>query len=489
MKEKYSNYLRWAITTVCTVTICLIIFFLLFRSKELLQFFKKLSDTLMPIIIGGIIAYLINPLVNVSDKLFTKLFLRMKLSAKKAQSISLWISVFASMAILLFFVYFLISLILPELYQNITNFVSNFDGYVTTITKWFSELKILEDNPELYNNLSSTLNKMLASLEDWLSTSLLTSLSGIVSGLTFRIIGLFNVVLDVVVGLIVSVYILSSKRKYTAKAKRFTYVLFKPQSANTVLTIASRCNKIFSGFISGKLLDSLIIGMMCFIGLSILNMPYALLVSVIVGVTNVIPFFGPFIGAIPSAILILLADPTNLKPVIIFVIFILCLQQFDGNILGPKILGDSTGISALMVVVSITIGGGFFGFMGMFLGVPTFAVLSYLLQCIIHYGLQKRGLPTEHEHYIDLTSIDTIAGELHYCKPASVSLSGENEAYTKAFQVSSPEKTSFSDTVHANEQKMNAKADAQANKAPREKKEKTKIKKDKKQSNSDNRAE
>lgn len=485
MKEKYSNHLRWAITTVCTVTVCLIIFFLLFRSKELMQFFKKLSDILMPVIIGAIIAYLINPLVNISDKLFTKLFLRMKLSAKKAQGISLWISVFVSMAVFLFFVYFLISLILPELYQNIMNFVSNFEGYVATITKWFSELDVLKDNPELYSNLSSTLDKMLTSLEDWISTSLLTSLSGILSGLTFRIIGFFNVVLDVVVGLIVSIYILSSKRKYTAKAKRFTYVLFKPQTANTILTIASRCNKIFSSFISGKLLDSLIIGMMCFIGLSLLNMPYTLLVSVIVGVTNVIPFFGPFIGAIPSAILILLADPTNLKPVIIFVIFIICLQQFDGNILGPKILGDSTGISALMVVVSITIGGGFFGFMGMFLGVPTFAVLSYLLTCFIHYRLRKKGLPPEHENYIDLTSIDDAAGELHYCTPANASLSGVPETYTKTFQASSPESTSFSDTVHANEREMNAKTESPASKAPRAKKEKTGKKKEKKQTDTD----
>jgi len=473
MKEKYSNHLRWAITTVCTVTACLVIFFLLFRSKELMEFFKKLSNTLLPVIIGAIIAYLINPLVNVFDRLFTQLFLRIKLSVKKAQGLALWISIFLSMAIFLSFVYFLISLILPELYLNIKNFVSNFEGYVTTITVWFSELDVLKDNPALYDNLSSTLNKMLESVGDWLSTSLLTSLSGILSGLTFRIIGIFNVLLDIVVGLIVTVYILSSKRKYTAKAKRFAYVLFKPQTANTVLQMASRCNKIFSGFISGKLLDSLIIGMMCFIGLSILNMPYALLVSVIVGVTNVIPFFGPFIGAIPSAVLILLADPTNLKPVVIFAIFIICLQQFDGNILGPKILGDSTGISALMVVVSISVGGGFFGFMGMFLGVPTFAVINYLFHCFIHYRLKKKGLPAEHENYINLTSIDDVAGELHYCTPAAISPSGTPEAYTKVFNVATREEASFSDTVQANERKIQAKANLQNNKLSRTKKRKS----------------
>ena len=469
MKEKYSGYLRWAITAVCTVTACLIIFFLLFRSDELNEFLGKLSDTLAPVIIGAIIAYLINPLVNILDTLFTKLLLKTKLSETKALNLSLWASVFLSMAFFLFFVYFLISLILPELYQNIMNFVSNFEGYVATITAWFSKLEVLKDNPALYDNLSTTLNKMLDSLGDWVSTSLLTSLSGLLSGLTFRIIGIFNVVLDLVVGLIVTVYILSSKRKTTANAKRFTYVMFKPQTANTVLTIASRCNRIFSGFISGKLLDSLIIGILCFIGLSILGLPYPLLISVIVGVTNVIPFFGPFIGAIPSAVLILLADPTNLKPVIVFVLFIICLQQFDGNILGPKILGDSTGISALMVVVSISVGGGFFGFMGMFLGVPTFAVINYLVHCFIHYRLRKRGLPPEHENYINLTSVDDIAGELHYCTPAALSPSGAPEAYTRPYTVTTGEEASFSDTVQANERKMQKKTASQTTKQPRSK--------------------
>lgn len=480
MKEKYASYIKWGVTVICTATICFFIFFLMFRFRDFISFFKRLCDVLLPVIIGAIIAYLLNPIVRFLDRLFTRLFLHIKISSKRAEKLSLGLSIFLSMTFFLFFVYFIISLILPELYQNIRNFVSNFEGYVTTITNWFSNsaflTKISEDNPALYANLSTTLDKMLDSLEQWVSTSLLNSISGIVSGLTFRIIGIFNVILDVVVGLIVTVYILSSKRKFTAKAKRFAYVLFKPRTANTVLHLASESNHIFSGFISGKLLDSLIIGMMCFIGLSIFKMPYTLLVSVIVGVTNIIPFFGPFIGAIPSAILILLADPTNLKPVIIFVIFILCLQQFDGNILGPKILGDSTGISALMVVVSITLGGGFFGFMGMFLGVPTFAVISYLIRCFIHYRLKKRGLPPGHDSYVDLTSIDEAADEFqfHYCTPSGSSLSGTPELYTKTFQSASPEETSFSKSVREENSPSASKPAAPAGKAPRMKKKKDK---------------
>ncbi len=478
MKEKYSGYWRIAVTTVCTVTVCLLIFFLMFRYQEFISFLKKLSNVLLPVIIGAVIAYLINPIVNFTDSLLTRLFLRLKLSPQKAEKLALGLAITLSMAIFLFFVYFLVSLILPELYKNITNFVSHFEDYVATITTWFSESEFLQktlaDNPDLYANLSSTLNKMLDNLGEWVSTSLLGSLSGIVSGLTLRIIGFFNILLDVVVGLIVTIYILSSKRKYAAKAKRFSYVVFKPETANTVLQLASKSNRIFSGFISGKLLDSLIIGIMCFIGLSIFDMPYTLLVSVIVGVTNIIPFFGPFIGAIPSAILILLADPTNLKPTIVFVIFIICLQQFDGNILGPKILGDSTGISALMVVVSITIGGGFFGFMGMFLGVPTFAVISYLFRCFIHYRLKKKGLPPEHTSYIDLTAIDEAAGELHYLTPAAGSLSGRPEAYTKVFKSLNPEETSFSRTVQEENQSVSSKSMTQGTKVSRKTKKSSK---------------
>lgn len=456
MKEKYSGYFRWAVTAICTVSICLVIFFLMFRSKEFATFFKKLSNVLLPIIIGAIIAYLINPIVNFIHKYLTRFFIKLRLTPKKAGNLALGISIFLSLSILIGFIYFLISLILPELYRNVKNFVNNFEDYVNTITTWVSELEVLKKYPEVYEGLSSALTKMLDSLENWITTSLLGTLSNLLSGITLRIIGFLNVLLDAVVGLIVSVYILYSKRKYVGKAKRFTYVWFKPKTANTILQMASECNRIFSGFISGKLLDSLIIGMMCFLGMTIFKMPYPLLVSVIVGVTNVIPFFGPFIGAIPSAILILLSDPTNLKPTIFFVIFVICLQQFDGNILGPKILGDSTGISALMVVVSILVGGGFFGFMGMFLGVPTFAVFNYLSRCFIHYRLKKKGLPEGHVNYLDLTHIDDDAGEMHYCVSGLNTVSGEPISFVKHFKKVEPEEATFAKSLKANNSKRDS---------------------------------
>ena len=223
------------------------------------------------------------------------------------------------------------------------------------------------------------------------------------SGLTVGVLNFMREIMNILIGLIVSVYVLFSKEKFSKQSKKITYAIFKPSNANMILHLTIKSNEIFGGFIIGKIIDSAIIGVLCFAGLSILNMPYAMLVSVIVGVTNVIPFFGPYIGAIPSAILILLAEP---KMGIYFIIFIIALQQFDGNILGPKILGNSTGLSAFWVIVSILLGGGLFGIVGMLFGVPTFAVIYYVIKLLVDNKLEKKELPTvsgcyNEESYVD----------------------------------------------------------------------------------------
>ena len=216
------------------------------------------------------------------------------------------------------------------------------------------------------------------------------------SNLTSGVINIVNEVMNVLIGIIVSVYVLFSKEKFNAQAKKAVYALMTPPHANLTLHIVTKSNQIFGGFMIGKVIDSMIIGVLCYIGTAILKMPYALLVSVIVGVTNVIPFFGPYIGAIPCIILIGLADP--LKG-LYFAIFILLLQQLDGNVIGPKILGDSTGLSAFWVIFSILLGGGIFGFIGMVMGVPTFAVIYYIVEMLINYKLEKRNLPTRTQCY------------------------------------------------------------------------------------------
>ena len=212
-----------------------------------------------------------------------------------------------------------------------------------------------------------------------------------------------------VIGIIISIYVLMSKEVFIGQSKKVVYALFTGKKANAVIHTVHKSNEIFGGFISGKILDSLIIGILCFICLYFMKMPYSVLVSVIVGVTNVIPFFGPYLGAVPSTILIMLANPIQ---GLYFVIFILVLQQIDGNIIGPKILGDSTGLSSFWVVFAILLGGGIFGIPGMIIGVPLFAVIFYILRRGLNYVIQKKQLPLDSENYIWAERLDIENNEL-----------------------------------------------------------------------------
>ena len=218
---------------------------------------------------------------------------------------------------------------------------------------------------------------------------------------------LINFLKNFLIGAIVSLYLMADKEGFIAKAKMLTYTIFNTQHANFIIHSMRFTNRTFIGFFSGKILDSAIIGVLCYIGMNFLNMPYILLISVIIGVTNVIPFFGPYLGAIPSIFLILLVDPLQ---AIYFAIFILVLQQFDGNILGPKILGDSTGLSSFLVIVAILIGGGIFGIPGMIIGVPVFAVLYAALGRLVHISLIYKQVPDEEQKY---TNIDCLDPETH----------------------------------------------------------------------------
>ena len=208
---------------------------------------------------------------------------------------------------------------------------------------------------------------------------------------------------NVLIGIIISIYVLMSKEEFIGQSKKLMYALLPGKSANAVIHTVHKSNEIFGGFISGKLLDSLIIGILCFICLSLMKMPYTVLVSVIVGVTNVIPFFGPYLGAIPSAILIMLANPIQ---GVYFILFILILQQFDGNILGPAILGESTGLSSFWVVFAILVGGGIFGILGMIIGVPAFAVIFYVFRRTVNHILKKKQLPQDSGNYIKVEKLD-----------------------------------------------------------------------------------
>lgn len=313
---------------------------------------------------------------------------------EKAKKVSRSIGVIVALVVLITVVSTLINMLIPELITSIRNLIFTLPAQINQLVKEINNIQL--DDSTTTAVLKNAMNEASASLQKWMRTDLLDKVNEVMTHLT---VGLYTLIMEMfhaVIGVIVSVYILFGKETFINQSKKAAYAIFPAERANLLIHIAVKTNEIFGGFIIGKIIDSIIIGILCFIGTSILKMPYAMLVSVIVGVTNVIPFFGPYIGAIPSAVLIALADPMK---GIYFLIFILLLQQFDGNILGPKILGNSTGLSAFWVIVSILLGGGLFGILGMLFGVPTFAVVYYIIKLLLDNQLEKKKLPTDSDCY------------------------------------------------------------------------------------------
>ena len=298
----------------------------------------------------------------------------------------------------------LLAMVLPQLYLSIVGLVNAVPEYIRIMQRWL--LDFLADNPEIqaavlpyYNSLAQSVEQwlssdMLPNLEsvnstlDWLKAEILPQLTGVVSSVSSGVIALALLLKDILIAIIVSVYLLARKDVFAAQSKKIVYSVFRTDVADLLVEETRSAYRILSGFINGKLLDSLIIGIIALVCCNLFNFPYPALLAVIIGVTNVIPFFGPFIGAIPCALLILIISPIQC---VYFVIFILVLQQFDGNILGPKILGDSTGLASFWVLFSILLFGGLFGFAGMVLGVPVFAMFYSVVSRLVRRGLKKRG--------------------------------------------------------------------------------------------------
>lgn len=362
MKNK--SYLRWGLTITLSACAILVFYNTFFQNGVLLLFIKKLLHILKPVIYGFALAYLLAPVVNFFDRVF--------ICADKKGRHPVLVragSILATWLLVGLFVYGLMHILIPQLIISIQTLAFNVEDYYNTVYAWV--LRMMDDYPDVSrwlieraNSYYNELAKLLKSIIPQAQQAFMVVTGGILSILVF-----FK---DLLVGIIVSVYLLATKELFARHSRKLLYCLTNETQYFSALRGAATVNQIFSGFVRGKLLDSLIIGIVCFIGATLLKLPYTPLISVFVGVTNVIPFFGPFLGAIPSAFLILLADPLKC---LYFVLFVLVLQQFDGNILGPKILGDSTGLSSFWVIVAILVGGGFGGVLGMFLGVPIFACI------------------------------------------------------------------------------------------------------------------
>lgn len=410
MKIKFNNkYIKWGFTAFMVVACSILFAYLVFNGKELLHNISNLFSLFLPVFVGFIVAYLLTPIVNwIENKILYPIIRKCK--AKDIHKHKKWVravSILFTYILVFLLIYSVIAMMISQIVPSIQNIIANFDLYIKNVTTWLNNLPL--NNDELYGTFATIFTKLMVELDKWLTDTvnlILNSFGEFIKTFSLSLINTLGVLWDVIIGFVISVYVLASKETFISQSKKIIYALFERMYANQVLDSLRFTHKTFIGFISGKIIDSLIIGILCFIGTSILQTPYAALVSVIVGITNIIPFFGPYLGAIPSAILILIVDLQNPLNCLYFIIFILALQQFDGNVLGPRILGDSTGLSGFWVIFSITIFGALFGIPGMIIGVPTFAVLYAAVKALINSSLKKKELPVETELYFNLGSIN-----------------------------------------------------------------------------------
>lgn len=379
--------------------------------------FRGIVDTVLgafaPIIVGAVIAFLMNPVLVFFDRLFHTIFQDKVITDKrKLFRVSRTLSIILTTIIFLGLITGVVWLVVPQLYDSIRLLGSNMEGYFNNIQDWvgsindkFKKLNIPEEDIDKY--LDTAYDKVLAIVNDKVMPNMdkivVNIGSGVISGLKF----LYNFL----IGIVASIYIMANKEYLATRGKKIIYASFKVKTANTILDGLAEMNRVFGQFINGKIIDSIIIGLIMFIVSSIIGFPYTILISVIVGVTNVIPFFGPIIGAIPSFFIVLIADPFMS---IILLIVILILQQFDGNVLGPKIIGDTTGLSSLWVLVAVIGGGGMFGFFGMLLGVPVFACCYMYINRTCTAKLKDRKLVYETSEFARIKRIDAETGEPVY---------------------------------------------------------------------------
>lgn len=367
------------------------------------EMLKKFISAMSPIIIGGVIAFLLNPIVNRLRMGLNDIFKKLmpKLTKKKRKKLTDVLSVVFAMLFFLALIAGLLWILIPSLYDSINKLYENFDKYTTNLETWVT--KLAKKNPNIVNILNNYMDDIEKSVKNLFTDKLIPNMDGVVKAVSSGIVGGVKFVFDFIVGIVAAIYILGSKDKFSAQGKKVIYAIFNKRKGNRILSVIEFVDGIFSGFISGKIVDSMIIGAICFVFCSIVNMPYAVLISVIIGVTNIIPFFGPFIGAIPAAVLVLVESP---KMCLVFVIFIIILQQLDGNVIGPLVLADTTGLSSFWILFAILVGGNLFGFKGMVLGVPAFACIYALMTRLLRDGLSKKGLINDTSYFVALRGFD-----------------------------------------------------------------------------------
>lgn len=415
-QNQYRPYVRAGATALAVIALSILLSFAMFHIGTIFSVLRHIKAILRPIFMGLILAFLLLPIHRRIYGLLTETILDEKRKTEKLLGVMRGLSIFLSLVFAFLVVYILLDMVVPQVYFSIVGLLNSIPEYISNAERWL--LEFLEDNPDIQAAFISSYDTAATALQEWLNheilpnlqsfgttlewikNAILPNITGVVSNVSAVVIELLMLLKDLLIAVIVSVYLLARKDTFAAQSKKIVYSLFSPAHGDFIVEESRNAYKILSGFINGKLLDSLIIGIIALVCCNLFHFPYPILLATVIGVTNIIPFFGPFIGAIPCAILILMVSPLQC---IYFIIFILVLQQFDGNILGPKILGESTGLASFWVLFSILFFGGIFGFAGMVLGVPFFAILYSLVRRLVHYGLRRHNLPVATEVYLGQT--------------------------------------------------------------------------------------
>lgn len=377
---QHKPYLYAMLAGFGAISLSLLLFFFIYRLQGVGEAVDKIIGILMPFVYGSVVAYLLRPACNLYTRWFSKI---LPAKAKKYADV---LAITLSMITGLLVIYALIIMIAPQLYNSIMSLWNSLPSKIDQTIEWFTAR--FGENEVLMDYFDTSYKAIYDQLNGWAQNTLVPYITGIVSGLgmsVWRILVFFK---DFFIGLIVAVYLLASRKKFSRQGVMIVRSILPPKWADTVLQEISFVDRMFGGFIDGKLVDSAIIGVLCYIGCMIFKFPNALLVSAIVGVTNVIPFFGPFLGGIPATLLILIESPID---ALWFALFVLFLQQLDGNVIGPKILGDHTGVSSFWVLFSILLFGGLWGIVGMVIGVPLFAVIYDIVRKLVRRGLRRNG--------------------------------------------------------------------------------------------------
>lgn len=373
------------------ISLSIVLFFLLFRMQGIGEGLRSLAQMLSPFIYGGVVAYLLRPMCNSYER-FLKKHLPGRIRARAEM-----IAVFLSFVTLAIIVYTLIAMIVPQVYESVITLWNAIPSRVRNFLAW-ADMTFGEDErmDVIFNSFNTSYEKLYEELGNWVQGTLVPQVTTVITGVGSSMFKVLRVLYNILIGLIVAVYVLFSRKRFARQSTLIVRGLLNERWAEAILSEFSLIDRMFGGFIDSKILDSAIIGILCYLGCSLLQMPNTLLISVFIGVTNIIPFFGPFIGAIPSTLLILIEDPLK---AVWFAIFVLILQQVDGNVIGPRIMGNRIGISGFWVMFAIILFGGLFGVVGMVIGVPLFAVIYDLVRKAVRAGLQNKGKPELWEQY------------------------------------------------------------------------------------------